>query len=165
MQKIVMAAFFLFQVACSNGQDSLAAPYLRFPSFPPVKLLLTDSIHFFTKADLSPKQKTMLVIFNPECDHCQQEATSLKQQLPKLNKVQILMVSTAPLSAIKAFAAQYKLEQEPMVLFAQDKHFFLFTFYNLRSLPFHAFYDKKMQLITVKEGSMTIDKILTALGK
>jgi thiol-disulfide isomerase/thioredoxin len=165
MQKLLLAIIFIFHLAFSKGQDSLAAPYLRFPTFPPVKLLLIDSSHFFTKADLSDKKKTMIVIFNPQCDHCQHEAETLSQQLDKLSKVQILMVSTAPLWEIKAFAANYNLANKPAVQFAQDTHFFLFSFYNLRSLPFHAFYDKKKQFISAKEGSMTIDKILVALSK
>jgi thioredoxin-related protein len=165
MQKLLLAALFLFQVSFSTAQDSLAVPYLRFPSYPPVKLLLPDSSHFYTKADLPDKQKIMLVIFNPQCDHCQHEAATLSQHLTKLDKVQVLMVSTAPLWEIKAFATQYKLDGKPNVQFAQDTHFFLFSFYNLRSLPFHAFYDKKKQLITAQEGSMTIDKILAALSK
>jgi hypothetical protein len=38
--------------------DSITEPpYKRFPSVPPVKLLLTDSISYFTKEDLQKKKQ------------------------------------------------------------------------------------------------------------
>ncbi|MGZ8510661.1 MAG: hypothetical protein ACXWWA_09810, partial [Chitinophagaceae bacterium] len=62
-----MKKFALFVLAVSTTffsraqTDSLElAPYKRFPTVPPIKLLLTDSSSHFTKADL-PKKKAVLL--------------------------------------------------------------------------------------------------------
>jgi thioredoxin-related protein len=47
----------------------------------------------------------------------------------------------------------------------RDAHFMLPVFYNIRSFPFLAFYNKKQELISVFEGSMPIEKVLEELKK
>jgi peroxiredoxin len=156
--------FFSFFTTIS-AQDTIQAPYKKFPSYPPVKLLNTDSTSFYTKDDLPKKKKVMLVLFNPQCEHCQHEAETLTNNLDKFKKIHIVMATTAPIHEMVEFAHKYKLAEQTNIVFAQDTHYFLLSFYNLRNLPFHAFYGKNKELITVAEGSMTLEKIMTALGK
>ena len=74
MKKIFLSLLTLFFTSIAFAQnDSIQPPYKRFPSFPPVKLLLPDSTTSFTKADLDKKKPTMLMLFNPQCVHCQHE--------------------------------------------------------------------------------------------
>lgn len=67
---VILVAFTLFSQA-----DSTLPPYKRFPSFPPVKLLKPDSSSFFSKPDLDKKAAVLLMLFNPQCEHC-----SMKQR-------------------------------------------------------------------------------------
>lgn len=165
MQKFAFLVFIICSFTKANSQDSIAAPYLRFPSFPPVKLLKADSSGFYKKADLPDKKKIMLVIFNPQCDHCQHEAETLSKNLDKFEKTHIVMAAIGPLAEINDFARKYNLANKSNIQFTQDTHYFLLSFYNLSNLPFHAFYNKKKELISVKQGSLSIDKILTELDK
>ena len=73
--------------------DSLQPPYKRFPTYPPVKLLLPDSISFYTKADLPKKAAIMMMLFKQECEHCKQITeeiiSKIKDSKPKSLKLSI----------------------------------------------------------------------------
>jgi len=58
------------------------------------------------------------------------------------------------------FRQKYKLAEYPNIVVGQDTHYFLFSFFQNRNLPFHAFYDKKKILKKVFEGSVSILSIL-----
>ncbi len=133
-------------------------PYKRFPEYPPVKILLTDSSHF-SKNDLAKKTPTWLMMFNPSCSHCQHETEELVKHIDDFKKIQIIMVSSMNMDSIIKFRDQYHLTDHKNIVVGQDTDYFLFSYYQNHNLPFHAFYDKKRQLIKVFEGSAPIDSI------
>jgi thioredoxin-related protein len=145
--------------------DSTTAPYLRFPNFPPVKLLMPDSTSFFTKDELSKKSAVMLMLFNPECDHCQHETEEIIKNIDRFKNIQIVMATSMPFISMKEFMEKYKLAAYKNITVAQDTHYFLPSYYMIRNLPFLAFYNKKKELISVFEGSMPIEKALEELKK
>lgn len=103
------------------------------------------------------------MVFNPQCDHCQHETEELIRNMDKLKNVQIVMATSSPFEDMKGFIEKYKLAQYKNLVVTQDTHFFLLSFYMLHNLPFHAFYNKKKELLGVFEGSMTMEKILKTL--
>lgn len=140
-------------------------PYKRFPTFPPVKLLNTDSITWFTKDELPKKTAVMLMYFNPECEHCRHETEQLVKNIDRFEKITIVMATSQPFDSMMAFRERYGLAQYRNIIVGQDKSFFLPTFYKMSSLPFLAFYNRKKDLISVFEGSMPMEKVLEELAK
>jgi thioredoxin-related protein len=166
MKKLVLLFSLLIIVKTGYSQaDSIKAPYLRFPNFPPVKLLLPDSSSFFTKDVLPKKSAIMLMLFNPECDHCQHETEEIIKNIDKFKGIQIVMTTSMPFLSMKEFIKKYKLADHKNITVAQDTHYFLPSYYMIRNLPFLAFYNKKKELISVFEGSMPIEKALQELKK
>jgi hypothetical protein len=154
MKKIILLALPLFfAVTVFSQNDSLQPPYKRFPSFPPVKLLLPDSVHFFTKKDLDKDKAVMLMIFNPQCDHCQHETEELVKHIDAFKDIQIVMTTSMPFDSMLHFRERYQLALYKNIIVAQDTHYFLPTYYMLHNLPYLAFYNKKKELISVFEGS------------
>ena len=150
----------------ANAQsDSTKAPYLRFPFFPPVKLLLPDSASYFSKNDLPKKSAVMLMLFNPQCEHCQHETEAITKNIDKFKDIQIVMTTFMPFDSMMAFREKYKLAQFDNIIIAQDSHYFLPTYFMISNLPFLAFYNKKKELISVFEGSLSIEKVLQELKK
>jgi hypothetical protein len=154
---------FLFAIIFSTSiiaQDKVIdPPYKRFPEYPPVKLLLADSSSFFTKDDLPKKKPVWLMMFNPQCTHCQHETEELVKNIDEFKDIQVIMTTSMPLDSMKAFSDKYKLSSYKNIIVGQDTHYFLFSYFQNRNLPFHAFYDKKKQLIKVFEGSVSINAI------
>lgn len=145
--------------------DSLQPPYKRFPTYPPVKLLLPDSISFYTKADLPKKAAIMLMLFNPECEHCKQETEDLISKIDRFKNIQVVMATNTTFSRMLAFRETYQLAKYKNIIVAQDTHYFLPTFYMIRNLPFLAFYNRKKELISVFEGSLPMEKVLLEFEK
>ncbi len=166
MRKYILSLMML-QLCLSawSQKDSLLAPYQKFPFYPPVKLLLPDSASYYTKDDLPKKTAIMLMLFNPECEHCQHETQEIIKNIDQFKEIQIVMATSQPFDSMMAFRERYKLADYKNIVVAQDTHFFLISYFMIHSLPFLAFFNKKKELISVFEGTMHIDKALEELKK
>lgn len=135
-------------------------PYQRYPNVPPLQLLLQDSATKYTKADLPKKKPVLVMMFSPDCDHCQHTAEAFAANADKLKDIHILMITTAPLHRMKEFAETYKLSAMANVVMAKDIYYLLPPFFDMRSFPFMALYNKKGDLIKAVDGSIAVDKLL-----
>jgi peroxiredoxin len=63
------------------------------------------------------KGKTVIVMYQPDCDHCQREATQIQQNIASFKSYQIYFITTATAAEIKKFAADYKLSTHANVHF------------------------------------------------
>jgi thioredoxin-related protein len=161
-------ALFTFILLSFYGQaqaDSvIKAPYEKVPVFPPVRLVLPDKTSF-NKKDLPAKKPVMLMLFNPQCEHCQHETEEMLKHMDWFSDFTIVMATMMPYDSMMAFRERYKLADYSNIIVGQDYQYFLTTFYQVRSLPFLAFYDKKGRLISVSRGTMPIDKVAAELKK
>lgn len=165
MKHLATTLIFIALAFTSIGQsDSIKAPYLQVPIFPPVKLVLPNNSHF-TKANLPAKKPVLLMVFNPECEHCQHETEEILKHIDWFEGSTIVMSTSQPLDSIKNFISKYKLTDHPNIIVGRDDQFFTYAYYEIRSLPFLAFYDAKRKLISVFRGSMPIDKVAAELKK
>ncbi len=151
--------------SAQNIDNSNLPPYKRFPGFPPVKLLKLDSTNYFSKEDLPKNRPVLLMIFNPECEHCKHETEQLIANIDKFRKIQVVMATTMPFEMMRDFVSHYGLDKYKNITVGQDTHFFLPPFFKISSLPFLAFYDKDKQLLSTFEGSLPIDKVLETFEK
>lgn len=165
MKTALFSAVFLLFPVFLKAQDSTLAPYKKFPSYPPVKLLLPDSLSWFSKGDLPKKKPVMLLLFNPKCEHCQHETEEMTQQIERFRGVHIVMATTASFAEMMGFREKYRLSRFDNITVGRDTGFFLPVFFDIHNLPFHAFYNKKLELTGAFPGSMTVEKSLTELGK
>ncbi len=160
-----MNRFFIFLVLvvlslpAFSQTDTMPPPYKRFPEYPPVKLLLPDSSSLFTKDDIPKKTPVWMFMFNPQCSHCQHETEELVKNIDEFKKIQVVMVTSMPFDSMMAFREKYNLGNYKNIVVGQDTHYFLFSYFQNRNLPFHAFYDKKKMLIKIFEGSVAIHAI------
>lgn len=144
--------------------DSLKAPYEKVPIFPPVKLLLPDKTSF-TKKDLPAKKPVMLMVFNPECEHCRHETEEMLKHFDLFENTTIVMATMMPFDSMMSFRARYKLADHSNIIVGQDTEYFLAPFYQMSSLPFLAFYDRRGKLISAFNGTLAIEKAAAELKK
>lgn len=162
-----LLAAFVFALGL-NAQTNSNEPqpaYLRFPTVPPLKILRIDSATYFTKENLSKKKPTIIMVFNPECEHCKHETEEIVKNINDFKNIQIVMTTPQSFHEMKGFYQKYKLGKYPNIIVGRDEHFTLPSFYMIHSLPFLAFYNKKKELISVHEGSMTVPKMLAEIKK
>ncbi len=142
--------------------DTITPLYRRFPTLPPVQLILSDSITKYTKEDIPKKTQVLLLFFSPDCEHCQHETEQLVANKESFKDIQIIMVSTYPFYRINEFAEKYRLSSFEHIVIAKDPAYFMLTFYSIHNFPYLALYSKKGKLIDTFQGSQPIEKIIEA---
>ncbi len=159
---IGLSLLLLISTVISAQKDSTSAPlpaYKSFPGLPPFKLLLTDSTTWFTKDDVT-KRKALIIIFSPDCEHCQHETEELVAHINDFKKTEIIMATPLPFEKMKEFYGHYDLGRFKNIIVGRDVSYLLPVFYNVKNLPYLAFYDKKGNLIDTFEGSLPMEKVL-----
>ncbi|HZY83097.1 MAG TPA: redoxin domain-containing protein, partial [Cyclobacteriaceae bacterium] len=56
------------------------------------------------------KGKTLIVFFNPDCDHCQREAKLMSENMDMLSGYEVYFITVEQMPAIIKFQQDYKLE-------------------------------------------------------
>lgn len=140
--------------------DNTEPPYRRFPTLPPIQLLLSDSSTKFTKENFAKKKQVLVMLFSPECEHCQHETEELLKNKDEFKDIQIVMATNFPLWEMNDFVKKYKVKELPDVVVGRDFYYLLPTFYSVHNFPFLALYDKKGNLIDVLEGSYPVKTVL-----
>ncbi len=164
MKYLLLIFSFVLAPNIYSQTDSVQPPFKKFPTFPPVKLLLPGN-GAFTKADLPKKTPVMMMLFSPMCEHCRHETEELVKNIDKFKNTVIVMATMMPFDSMMNFREKYKLSGYDNIIVGQDTQYFLPSFYMIANLPFLAFYDKKGKLISYFEGNMPIDKVAAELQK
>jgi thioredoxin-related protein len=164
-QKKKIIFFTLLLIAANNlfAQTDTSLLYLRFPSIPPFTITTVPDSVKFTKADLHKKKATIVMIFSPDCEHCQHEVNELKAHTNLLKKAQIIMTSPVEYKFIKKFYDEYKLTDYPNIIVGRDATYMLGTFYSIKSFPTLFLYNKKGKFVKAFDGNVPIQKIAEAL--
>jgi thioredoxin-related protein len=157
---VLIASIFLF--AQRDSTAPVTPPYLRFPDVPPFRLLKIDSVSYFSKADLPKNKPVLIMIFDPNCDHCQRETEDLLKNIERFRNIQIVMSTNTSLDKLRDFYNHYELADYKNITAGVEVQYFLVPFYNMKNLPYLAMYDKKGKLITTHEGTTNIETVLEA---
>jgi thioredoxin-related protein len=154
-------AFLLMTIIsfAQNGYDTVP-PFKRTPVVPSFQLLETDSVTVLTNEQLKKGKPVLIVIFNPECDHCKHETEEILKHIDDLKNVQIVMATMAQYHLMKDFYINYKLNEFDNIKVGQDFRNVLISFYRAHSLPYLGMYDNKGNLITTFEGTMKIEDLI-----
>ena len=144
----------------NQQEDVTLPPYKRFPTVPPLKLLLLDSTSYFTKNDLKKNKPVLIIVFNPDCEHCKHETEEIIKNIDSLKNIQIIMATIMPFDLMKSFYENYDLQRFPNVTVGKDVQYTLPSFYQMHFMPYLAMYDKKGNLLATFEGAMKIEDLI-----
>lgn len=159
---LFVACFLPLGLICRAQSDSTPV-YLRFPTVPPFSITKVADSTRFTKADLAKKKATLIFIFSPDCDHCQQETRSLIAHIDLFKHVQIIMASPLEHRILKKFYDEYKIAEHQNIILGRDPAYFLGSFYNIHSFPALFLYNKKGNFVKAFDGSVPVQQIADAL--
>jgi thioredoxin-related protein len=165
MKRLFFAIPLLLITISLSAQVDTTPPFKRFPTVPPFRLLQVDSVSILTRDKLKKNKPVLLMLFNPECDHCKQETEAIIRHIDDLKNVQIIMATMARHKQMKEFYLTYKLDAFKNIIVGQDFQNMLPSFYKVNSLPYLAMYDKKGNLLTSFEGSMKIEDLINVFSK
>jgi thioredoxin-related protein len=163
MKKTVVLLCVLCASLIGYAQIDTLPLFKQFPDVPPFSLLKIPDSTIFKKEDLQKKTPTLIVLFSPDCEHCQHFTSQLIEQKEQFKKIQIIMVSYLDVSIIKTFYYTNHLQDYKNITVCRDGQYFLGTFYNLHTFPSIILYNKKGRLVKNFDGLVKISDIIMAL--
>lgn len=137
-----------------------ASQPVRTSDLPPIPVAMVDGS---TRQLKQLKGKTVLVLFQPACDHCQREANEIREHLDNFQDYQVYFISSAELAEIQQFAIDYKLSDETNFHFGTTSAVNVVNSFGSIPTPSLYIYSADGQLITDFKGETPIEKILEAL--
>jgi len=137
--------------------------YQRFPTVPLFTVMTVPDSIKFTKADLKNKKPTIIMLFSPDCHHCQMAVKELIENISLFDKAQVLMVSSMDFVQVKQFYEEYKIANFPNITMGRDASYYLGTFYKIKNYPSVFVYDKKGKLVEAFEGTFQMKAVADAL--
>jgi thiol-disulfide isomerase/thioredoxin len=164
MKKITVFLLTLFTSIAAFAQYDTTPPYLKTKVVPNFVLFNTDSV-VFTQNVLTENKNTIIMLFNPNCGHCQ-EQLELLLTLPEVTKTtNLILVTTEILQKIKIFSTKYNLQKYPWIHIGKDYKYYFGGFYQPKTIPVLAFYNKQKQLTHFNQGNVKKKEIIKALKK
>ena len=165
--KYTLLAFvcsFFFLVSNAQTDSTKIPPYKRYPTLPPIQILLSDSSTMFTKAQIPQGKPVLFMIFSPDCSHCQHETEELKAHMDEMKDLEIVMITYHPIYMMKDFVANYGLAKYPNIVVGKDIYYITTGFFDIHNIPYLAMYDKKGKLIEGFEGSLPIPQVIKIMN-
>lgn len=162
MKKIITLLLILLAGFNSLAQTDSLKPYQKNKNLPDFSLLLPDSAVFTPKHMVTDKN-IILMLFSPDCDHCQKQLDEFLSIKDLATKAELVMISVYPLHIIRDFHKKYKLEKYPFIHLGQDYKGFCIPFYIPHTVPVLVYYNKEKQFISIKQGNADKKEILAAL--
>lgn len=108
------------------------------------------------------KGKTMLILFQPDCDHCQREAQEIRKHLDQFSEYSLYFISAGQMAPIEEFGRTYDLLGHSNIKFAATTVEHVLSNFGPISAPsIYIYVDQK--LVKKFNGEVGIDLILQAL--
>ncbi|NIJ53890.1 TlpA family protein disulfide reductase [Dyadobacter arcticus] len=106
----------------------------------------------------------VLIYFSPDCDHCQDFTKDLVKNYNVVANKQVVMVTFQAMDMLKPFVTQYGLaSRSNFKVGTEGNSAIVQKYYQIRSFPYIAIYDKKGNLVKTYEGTQPHEKIFETL--
>jgi peroxiredoxin len=155
-------AVILAAVSCTRSEKKEAAEEGLFQSndFPNMQVRLLNGNALNAKTF---DGKTVLVLFQPDCDHCQHEAEQIENNLSAFSDYNVYFVSSSPVEEIKKFANDYKLSGIPNVLFGLTTTESILNNFGAIQAPSIYIYSHEGKLVKHFNGQVEVGEIMKYL--
>jgi len=163
MKKLLLLLSLIIVAGCTQAQTKPDIEHI-----PHFKILKADST-YFNYTDLKKDKPVMIIYFSPDCSHCQHMMYEMKPKMKKFGDTQIVMVTFTDfnlLKMLKTFNRDFDLEKYPNIIVGTEGHSYVVQkYYQVRTTPYIAVYDRKGNLVKAFEKAPTIDTLIAAVKK
>jgi thiol-disulfide isomerase/thioredoxin len=163
MKKLILLISVICFYQAAFAQYDTTPPYLKTKLLPAFNLVALDSATVFNQSVVATDKSTIVMLFNPTCGHCQDQLKLLLSMDEVAKNTNLILASTETLEKIKLFAEQFQLSKYPWVHIGKDTKYFFGSFYQPKTIPVLAFYNKKQQLVYFNQGNVKKKDIIAAL--
>ncbi len=165
MNRLLFLMLFVLCCHISIAQTDNNAPYWKNKNIPAFRLVAIKDSSFFSETDLAKNKITMFILFNPECEHCQQQFKMLVKLAKVKKDAQVVLASTETWEKISRFNIKYEIGKYPFVTLCKDTKFTFGSFFQPKTVPVIAIYNKKGQFEFIKQGEIKKKELEAVLLK
>jgi len=135
-------------------------------AMPAYHILTTDSV-YVTPANLKKHKPVMIIYFSPDCSHCQHMMYEMKPKMKAFKDIQVVMITfVLQLKAIQVFYRDFDLVKYPnFTVGTEYPTYKVQQFYQVKTTPYIALYDKNDKLVKAYDKAPTIDELATEVKK
>jgi hypothetical protein len=162
-KSLITLLLFIFVKSSFAQTTTPATPGFTTLPLPAFSITKVPDSTIFTRGDLAKDKETIIIIFSPDCEHCQRETDSLIAHIDLFKGVQIVMASPLDYSEVKKFYGDYHIAKYPLISMGRDGSYALGSFYHVHNFPSIYIYDKDGQFKNSFEGSYPVQKVAAAL--
>jgi peroxiredoxin len=109
------------------------------------------------------KGKVILILYQPDCDHCQRESTALREHIEALQPYEVYFISASTAQESEAFAATYKFKDQINIHFALTPVEKIISTFGSISAPSLYVYSEDHALVKHFDGETPVEDILKVL--
>ncbi len=160
---LLVTLFLCYGAMAQTAAVDTLAPYQKNKKLPNFNLLALDG-QWYDVYNSNKEKNTAIIVFSPDCHHCEIEAEELSKNLDKLKNIDFLWVTTSgDKEGVMNFSKKYGFDNQPNFKFFRDPNFATILFYEVRTTPFTAIYNNKGTLKEVFRNSTSTANILKAV--
>jgi hypothetical protein len=104
--------------------------------------------------------KTVLILFQTDCDHCQREAAAIQENISAFENYSLYFITTSSHKEIETFANEYKLAGHPNVYFCQATSQSILDNFGPIDAPSLYIFSPDQKLVKSFNGETQINEIL-----
>lgn len=163
MKKVILmaAAFCLpFTASFAQNQPNETVSYKKVGSGLPELRIVEENGQAHTNAELKGERGSMLIMFNPTCDHCVVMAKAICENHEKFQHVPIaFMAGPSLMSYLGFFFQETNLKDCPSLVVGVDSTNAANQLFLFQSLPQINIYDKDQKLVKIFTGDVPVDSL------
>lgn len=126
---------------------------------PPLQIT-TRTGEKLTEKDFAGSRNLLVMMFNPTCDHCQEETTIIQKNIEKFKNTKILLVAApSMIDYLEFYNNVTRYSKYPDMVVGVDSAGFIDKTFTYQSLPQINIYDKNRKLVKIFAGVTEIDAL------
>ncbi len=103
---------------------------------------------------------TVILFFNSECGHCQNEATAIQERLEDFSNANLLFVSDEEATQIEEFSKTYKLDNKLNIWWLKMRPADVYNTFGNIGVPHIWVYNKENKLVKEFKGETKVEVLL-----
>jgi thioredoxin-related protein len=163
MNRIVFYLLILLVGNTAKAQAPSMQMTARQTGLPSFSITRVPDSSRFEKANLQKNKAVIMMVFSPDCEHCQQKIKEIMANIKLFKNVQIVMVSNLGYSYVKRFYQEFNVARYPNITMGMDYRYMLGNFFTIPGLPAMFLYNKNGQFVKAFDRNVPVQKIAATL--
>jgi thioredoxin-related protein len=132
---------------------------------PAFSLLFPDSTTLLNTRNINTGKPMIFFYFSPYCPYCKAQTKEIVDNMNDLKDIQFYFVTNFRPTALRDFNKHYQLEKFQNVFTGIDNTQFLSNYFEIKGVPYLAFYDRNKKLIKTYMGNIKSSQLKEATSE